>query len=192
MTEIEVIRSRRKSLSLEVKADGRVLLRAPLWAGQRQLKAFAEKNRDWIARKQEEARLRREETSAALPLTEEELKALQKRGRVLFAERAARYAPLVGVDFGRISVRKQHSKWGSCSSQGKLSFNCLLLLAPEEVLDYVVVHELCHRLEMNHSPRFWAHVRRVLPNYESSRRYLRENGAALMARLPAKESGRHL
>ena len=188
MTEIEVIRSRRKSLSLEVKADGRVLLRAPLWAGQRQLKAFAEKNRDWIARKQEEARLRREETSAALPLTEEELKALQKRGRVLFAERAARYAPLVGVDFGRISVRKQHSKWGSCSSQGNLSFNCLLLLAPEEVLDYVVVHELCHRLEMNHSPRFWAHVRRVLPNYESSRRYLRENGAALMARLPAKEN----
>ena len=192
MTEIEVIRSRRKSLSLEVKADGRVLLRAPLWAGQRQLKAFAEKNRDWIARKQEEARLRREETSAALPLTEEELKALQKRGRVLFAERAARYAPLVGVDFGRVSVRKQRSKWGSCSSQGNLSFNCLLLLAPEEVLDYVVVHELCHRLEMNHSPRFWAHVRRVLPNYESSRRYLRENGAALMARLPAKESGRHL
>ena len=192
MTEIEVIRSRRKSLSLEVKADGRVLLRAPLWAGQRQLKAFAEKNRDWIARKQEEARLRREETSAALPLTEEELKALQKRGRVLFAERAARYAPLVGVDFGRISVRKQHSKWGSCSSQGNLSFNCLLLLAPEEVLDYVVVHELCHRLEMNHSPRFWAHVRRVRPNCASSRRYLRENGAALMARLPAKESGRHL
>ena len=192
MTEIEVIRSRRKSLSLEVKADGRVLLRAPLWAGQRQLKAFAEKNRDWIARKQEEARLRREETSAALPLTEEELKALQKRGRVLFAERAARYAPLVGVDFGRVSVRKQRSKWGSCSSRGDLSFNCLLLLAPEEVLDYVVVHELCHRLEMNHSPRFWAHVRRVLPNYESSRRYLRENGAALMARLPAKESGRHL
>ena len=192
MTEIEVIRSRRKSLSLEVKADGRVLLRAPLWAGQRQLKAFAEKNRDWIARKQEEARLRREEAAEVLPLTEEELKALQKRGRVLFAERAARYAPLVGVDFGRISVRKQHSKWGSCSSQGNLSFNCLLLLAPEEVLDYVVVHELCHRLEMNHSPRFWAHVRRVLPDYERSRRYLRENGAALMARLPAKESGRHL
>ena len=192
MTEIEVIRSRRKSLSLEVKADGRVLLRAPLRAGQRQLEAFAEKNRDWIARKQEEARLRREEAAEVLPLTEEELKALQKRGRVLFAERAARYAPLVGVDFGRVSVRKQRSKWGSCSSRGDLSFNCLLLLAPEEVLDYVVVHELCHRLEMNHSPRFWAHVRRVLPNYESSRRYLRENGAALMARLPAKESGRHL
>ena len=192
MTEIEVIRSRRKSLSLEVKADGRVLLRAPLRAGQRQLEAFAEKNRDWIARKQEEARLRREEAAEVLPLTEEELKALQKRGRVLFAERAARYAPLVGVDFGRISVRKQRSKWGSCSSRGDLNFNCLLLLAPEEVLDYVVVHELCHRLEMNHSPRFWAHVRRVLPNYESSRRYLRENGAALMARLPAKESGRHL
>ena len=184
MTEIEVIRSRRKSLSLEVKADGRVLLRAPLWAGQRQLKAFAEKNRDWIARKQEEARLRREETSAALPLTEEELKALQKRGRVLFAERAARYAPLVGVDFGRISVRKQHSKWGSCSSQGNLSFNCLLLLAPEEVLDYVVVHELCHLREMNHSKRFWALVEELCPDWREARRWLRMNGGALMARLP--------
>ena len=188
MTEIEVIRSRRKSLSLEVRPDGRVLLRAPLWATQRQLEAFAEKNRSWIDRKQEEARLRQEAAPVAPPLTEEELRALQKRGRVLFARRAARYAPLVGVDYGRISVRRQRSKWGSCSNQGNLNFNCLLLLAPEEVLDYVVVHELCHRLEMNHSPRFWAHVRRVLPDYERSRRYLRENGAALMARLPAKEN----
>ena len=191
MTEIEVIRSRRKSLSLEVRPDGRVLLRAPLWATQRQLNAFAEKNRSWIDRKQEEARLRREEALAVPPLTEEELSALQKRGRVLFARRAAQYAPLVGVDYGRISVRRQRSKWGSCSSQGNLNFNCLLLLAPEEVLDYVVVHELCHRLEMNHSPRFWANVRRVLPDYERSRRYLRENGAALMARLPAKENKGH-
>ena len=188
MTEIEVIRSRRKSLSLEVKPDGRVLLRAPFWATQRELKAFAEKNRSWIDRKQEEARLRREKALAVPPLTEEELEALQRRGRDLFARRAAHYAPLVGVDYGRISVRRQRSKWGSCSSQGNLNFNCLLLLAPEEVLDYVVVHELCHRLEMNHSPRFWANVRRVLPDYERSRRYLRENGAALMARLPTKES----
>lgn len=188
MTEIEVIRSRRKSLSLELRPDGRVLLRAPLWVTRRQLEAFAEKNRSWIDRKQEEARLRREAAPAVPPLTEEELKDLQKRGRLLFARRAAYYAPLVGVDYGRISVRRQRSKWGSCSSQGNLNFNCLLLLAPEEVLDYVVVHELCHRLEMNHSPRFWANVRRVLPDYERSRRYLRENGAALMARLPAKES----
>ena len=188
MTEIEVIRSRRRSLSLEVKADGRVLLRAPLWATQRQLQDFAEKNQRWIDRKLQETRLRRAEAARIPPLTEEELQDLQKRGRVLFAARAAHFAPLVGVTYGRISVRRQRSKWGSCSSQGNLNFNCLLLLAPEEVLDYVVVHELCHRLEMNHSPRFWANVRRVLPDYERSRRYLRENGAALMARLPAKES----
>ena len=81
-------------------------------------------------------------------------------------------------------MRRQRSKWGSCSSAGNLNFNCLLLLAPLEVLDYVVVHELCHRLEMNHSPRFWAEVRRVLPDYEAARGWLREEGGSLMARLP--------
>ena len=67
-----------------------------------------------------------------------------------------------------------------------MNFNCLLSLVPDEVLDYVVVHELCHRKEMNHSPRFWAEVRRVLPDFEASRRWLRDNGGALLERLPEK------
>jgi len=183
MAEIEVIRSRRKTLSLEVREDGRILLRAPLRCPERELRAFAESNRAWIERKMRESEQRREERGAIEPLPEAELAALQKRGRQVFAERAAYFAPLVGVSYGRISVRRQRSKWGSCSSRGNLNFNCLLLLAPAEVLDYVVVHELCHRLEMNHSPRFWAQVRRVLPGFEDSRRYLREHGAELMARL---------
>ena len=102
----------------------------------------------------------------------------------MFAARAAFFAPLVGVRYGRVSIRSQHSRWGSCSSLGNLNFNCLLLLAPEEVLDYVVVHELCHRLEMNHSPRFWAQVERVLPDYAAARTWLRQNGESLLARLP--------
>ena len=187
MTEIEVIRSRRKTLSLEVLGDGRVRVRAPLRSSERELRQFVEKNRPWIERKLQDAKRRQAEAEQVVPLNEEELRALQSRAKKLFAERAAYYAPIVGVRFGRITVRKQRSKWGSCSSAGNLNFNCLLLLAPPEVLDYVVVHELCHRLEMNHSPRFWAEVRRVCPEYERCRRYLREHGAALMARLPEKE-----
>ena len=186
MTQIEVIRSRRRSLSLEVRADGRVLLRAPLRCGEAAMKRFVEENRSWIERKLREAQTRRSALPAEPPLSEESLRALQRRGKQVFAERAAHFAPLVGVDYGRIQVRRQRSKWGSCSSAGNLNFNCLLLLAPPEVLDYVVVHELCHRLEMNHSPRFWAQVKRVLPAYEDARRYLRENGAVLMARIPVK------
>ena len=179
--DYELIRSNRKTLSLQLKEDGTLLVRSPLRMSTRQIERFLREHGDWIAKQQ--AKL------AAQPrverMTEEELAALKARARGVFIARCAFYAPLVGVRFGQISVRSQHTKWGSCSAKGNLNFNCLLLLAPPEVLDYVVVHELCHRLEMNHSPRFWAQVKRVLPDYEPSRRWLRANGASLMARLPA-------
>ena len=184
MSPIEVVRSRRKTLSLELRDDGRVLLRAPLWCSRRQLNAFLEKNRDWIERKLRESEQRREALARIPKFSEEELRALQKRGRQVFPARCAQLAPLLGVDYGRVCVRRQRSKWGSCSAKGNLNFNCLLLLAPESVLDYVVAHELCHRLEMNHSKRFWALVARLCPDYAEARRWLRENGGALMARLP--------
>ena len=104
----------------------------------------------------------------------------KRRAAKVIPGRVQYFAPLVGVDYGRISIRSQKTRWGSCSTAGNLNFNCLLLLAPPEVLDYVVVHELCHRKEMNHSPRFWAEVGRVLPDYKASKKWLRENGNRLM------------
>ena len=178
--EYELIRSRRRSLALQLKPDGTVLVRAPLRAPKWQIEAFLRQNWDWVER--------RRARQAALPkvekLGEEELAALKKRARRVFPARAAYYAPLVGVSYSRVTVRSQRTKWGSCSSKGGLNFNCLLLLAPTEVLDYVVVHELCHRLEMNHSARFWAEVERVLPDYVAARKWLRQNGGSLLARLP--------
>ena len=100
--------------------------------------------------------------------------------------RVAHFAPLAGVSWGKITIRTQRSRWGSCSAQGNLSFNALLLLTPPEVLDYVVVHELCHRKEMNHSPRFWAEVEKLVPDWKARRLWLRHSGGALMARLPEK------
>ena len=90
----------------------------------------------------------------------------------------------MGVTYGRSTIRSQHTRWGSCSARGNLNFNCLLALTPPEVLDYVVVHELCHRKELNHSPAFWAEAERVLPDYKNRRNWLKENGTALIARLP--------
>ena len=139
---VEVIRSDRRSVSLEIRPDGVVLVRAPLRMGTPRLRAFVEANRGWIEDKLQKL--------AAQPRAErlsgEELAALKKDARRVFSDRAAHFAPLLGVKFGRITVRCQKSKWGSCSAKGNLNFNCLLLLAPGEVLDYVVVHELCQPL----------------------------------------------
>ena len=93
------------------------------------------------------------------------------------------WAPTVGKSYGRVTIREQRTRWGSCSAQGNLNFNCLLMLAPPEVLDSVVVHELCHRKEPNHSKRFYAEVLRVLPDYRARQKWLKENGHRLLARL---------
>lgn len=178
--EYELIRSRRKTLALQMKADGTLLVRAPLRTPRWEIESFLLRNGEWVRRQRAKLAAR----TGAEKLSEEELAELKKRAREVFLARAAYYAPLVGVRCGRIAVRSQHSKWGSCSSKGNLNFNCLLLLAPAEALDYVVVHELCHMLEMNHSPRFWAQVERVLPDYKSARKWLKDHGAGLMARLP--------
>ena len=152
--EYELIRSDRKTLGAQIK-DGRLIIRAPLRA-----------------------------TKAAVPrLTPEELRALADRALEVIPRRAAYYAPLVGVQYGRITIRNQRTRWGSCSGKRNLNFNCLLMLAPPEVVDSVVVHELCHLKEMNHSPRFYAEVLRVFPDYRKWDKWLKENGAALLARM---------
>ena len=104
---------------------------------------------------------------------EERLKGVQKALCVI-PERVEYFAEMMNVTYGRITIREQKTRWGSCSSKGNLNFNWKLVLMPEEVLDYVVVHELAHRKEMNHSERFWNHVEKVLPDYQARRKLLRE------------------
>lgn len=175
---MRIVRSGRKTLSIEVCPDASVLVRAPLRMPMRDIERVLAQRSDWIAAHRERIMRR----PAEAPLGEDEISELRRRAKERLSARAAHYAPIVGVSYGRIGIRCQRTRWGSCSSRGDLSFNCLLMLAPDYVADYVVVHELCHRLEMNHSPRFWSEVGRVLPDYQAARRWLRENGAALIAR----------
>ncbi|AJE48597.1 M48 family metallopeptidase [Celeribacter indicus] len=90
-----------------------------------------------------------------------------------------RYAAALGVPYGRLSLRDPRSRWGSCTSEGNLMFSWRLVMAPEAVLDYVAAHELAHRLEMNHSERFWAHVARICPDHRAHRAWLRQEGETL-------------
>ena len=117
------------------------------------------------------------------PLGETELKALADQARRVIPQRVAYYAPLIGVTYGKISIRRQKTRWGSCNANGDLSFNCLLMLTPPQVLDSVVVHELCHRREMNHSNAFFAQILRVFPDYYKHHGWLKQNGELLLKRV---------
>lgn len=179
-TGCQVIRSDRKTIAIQIHPDGTVIVRCPKQLSERSIRSFVESKRGWI-----EARLAKQAAHPVLPaFTEAEIRTLAANARKVIPEHVAFLAPRVGVTYGRITIRSQHSRWGSCSGKGNLNFNCLLMLMPEEVLDYVVVHELCHRKEMNHSPRFWAEVERILPNFKESKKWLKENGPALIRRLP--------
>ena len=181
---IKLIRSERRTLSIELKPDGLILVRAPKRLPLRDIEAFLLEKEGWIRKKQEEIRLRESEKKKLQKFTEKELKELKKAAREKIPERVRFYSEKIGVSYGRVTIRAQKTRWGSCSREGNLSFNCLLMLAPLEVLDSVIVHELCHRKQMNHSAAFYREIYAVFPEYDRWHRWLRKNGSALMRRLP--------
>ncbi len=183
---INIIYTDRKTVSVEIRRDLSVTVRAPLHMKRKDIDRFIEEKSGWIDRHIGLMKQRVSEEAlqnTAPKLTDGELRTLAERAAEVIPERVAHFAPTVGADYGRIAVRKQVSRWGSCSSKGNLNFNCLLMLCPPEVLDYIVVHELCHRKQLNHSPRFWAEVRRVMPDYEEREKWLKENGNKIIGRL---------
>lgn len=175
----QIIRSNRKTIAIQITPAGQVVVRCPQRMPTAQIQAFVDVKQDWLRK-----HLEKVESRPALPrFTEAQIRDLADKALKTIPARVAYFASRMGVAYGRITIRNQTSRWGSCTSQGNLNFNCLLMLAPPEVLDYVVVHELCHRKEMNHSAKFWAEVARVLPDYETRKKWLKDNGAALIARL---------
>lgn len=176
-----IIRSGRRTIGLQITGDGRVVVHCPQRMSDREVEDFVASKLPWLRR-----HLQAQGNRTQLPpLGKEELRHLAEEAAKVIPQRVEHFAPLVGVTWGSITIRNQRSRWGSCSGKGNLNFNCLLMLAPPEVVDYVVVHELCHRKQMNHSPKFWAEVERVLPDYARRRQWLKDNGGVLMARLQA-------
>lgn len=183
MKDIKVIKSKRKTISLQIKPDSSLELKVPVQMTDAQIREFWNQKSDWIEKHLQAIKKRQQQMSQIKPLTIEEIHELANQALEVISERVAYFAPLVGVNYGRITIRNQKSRWGSCSSKGNLNFNCLLMLMPPEVLDYVVVHELCHRKEMNHSPKFWEEVAKVLPDYEKQKLWLKEHGDEIMVRM---------
>ena len=185
--KIEIIRSSRKTLAIEIRPDMRIIVRAPYQASGSYIEQFIADRADWIVEHLRRMEQKNRQCNDALPvkkLSYNDIKKLADKACTCIPGRVAHFAPLVGVTYGRITIRNQRTRWGSCSSKGNLNFNCLLMLTPPEVIDYVVVHELCHRKQMNHSAAFWREVASCLPDYAAQRAWLREHGPALLGRLP--------
>lgn len=179
-----LIRARRKTLSIRITQEGNLEIRAPLGMPKGEIEAFLKEKAQWI--ETHRAKVLAEYTQGQeAPLGEEEILTLAEQMRQRLPEKLNRHAASMGVTFGRVTIRCQQTRWGSCSSRGNLNFNCLLMLAPEEVLDYVVVHELAHRKQMNHSTLFWQEVARECPDYKKSLRWLKDRGGALLSRARA-------
>ncbi len=178
--QVEIRRSRQaRRWRLTVPWGAPVRLTVPYRMPQGSVLAVLDSHRDWIARE-------RSRQVPRLALDERGIseRAARRAARELVTRIAETEAAALGVAYERIAIRGQRTRWGSCSARATLSFNWRLVLAPVGVLDYVVVHEVCHLREPNHSPRFWRLVAERRPEWRRHRDWLRVHGAELLAYRP--------
>lgn len=179
MPAYTLIRSNRRTVAIQITPYGNVLVRCPRRMSAQAVDTFVQKKADWIRRHLE----KKAAQPKADPFTDAQLQALAAQTKAQLQDRLPLFAKKIGVTYQRVTVRRQRTRWGSCSSKGNLNFNCLLALVPPEVFDYVVVHELCHLKQMNHSAKFWAELEHHLPQYKTSRKWLKDQGSQLIRRL---------
>ena len=179
----QIIKTNRKTISVQIKPDGSIIIRAPLLMKDNEIEKFVHEKEKLIEKHLANFEKRRSEISGKPSITATEIKDLAEKAKIYIPKRVDYFASLIGVTYGRITIRSQKTRWGSCSSSGNLNFNCLLMLCPNEVIDYVVVHELCHRKQLNHSKSFWAEVEKVMPDYKLHQKWLKENGSELIRRM---------
>ncbi len=213
--DFDIIRSRRKTIAVEITKEGGVLVRAPLKLARREVLAFVHQSSGWIARKLAQTRVLqgkrtprrfgegevfpfmgeqhclryvaggeylRKENGEFLLGAELSFRAgdlfrtwYRARAREILEDRVAQFALRMGLTCRSVRITDAKERWGSCNAMGGLNFAWRLVMAPPPVIDYVIVHELSHLVEMNHSRRFWGRVERILPDYAQRRKWLRDN-----------------
>ncbi len=180
---IKIIKSKRKSISIEINRDLCIIVRAPILMSNRKINEFINEKSEWINKHFEIVRNRIASENAVPKFTDDEIKSLTDDAKQIIPQRVNHFAEIIGVKYNRISIKHQATRWGSCSAKGNLNFNCLLVLCPPEVRDYVIIHELCHLKELNHSQKFWNEVARYCTDYKMCKQWLKVNGAELISRI---------
>ena len=166
----EIVRSRRRTVALEVTREGRVLVRAPLRMTQGEIDRFVAAHADLL----EKARAKVAARQAAYPpLTEAEIAALRQRAKEVLPGKVAHYAAIMGVVPTSVKITAARTRFGSCSGKNGICFSLYLMQYPEEAIDYVVVHELAHIRHHDHSSAFYAEVAKVMPDYRARMKLLK-------------------
>ncbi len=217
----EIIRSRRKTIALQVSHDARLIVRVPFSTSEKLIRKIIYEKRSWILKKQEEAKGKYKKVYSkefvngegflflgnsyklyvvdnvefSLIFNNENfflsrkflnkakeifIKWYKKQAYKNFSERIAIYSKISGINYDKLKITNARKRWGSCSSNGNLNFTWRLIMAPLQVIDYVIVHELVHIKERNHSKNFWNKVRIILPYYETQKKWLKKNGHLLI------------
>lgn len=167
--DYKIVYSARRTISLCIK-DGEVVVRAPFGTTERRIDEMILKHSSWIDKHlaRSKAKLNRESN-----LSESEISKIKKAAKVVLKNKTEYYAKIMGLKYGRITITSAKTRFGSCSSKGNISYSYRLMLYPEEAIDYVVVHELAHLVEMNHSAAFYKVVASVLPDYKERKKLLK-------------------
>lgn len=173
-------------MSAEIEQDGHVIVRAPLRLAEKEIRRFLEEKSSVIEKHVLKRLAENEELKGTRPFTAEEIQRMADQAAEIIPRRAEYFAQRMGVSYNRITIRNQKTRWGSCTSGGNLNFNCLLVMTPPEVLDSVVVHELCHLIHHDHSKAFYDEVYKVFPEYGRCDKWLKENGRLLIRRMTGK------
>ncbi len=167
----EIVRSSRKTVAIQITGEGCLLIRIPRRTSPETAMRFVYEHREWILTHYTKVIERQKNRKI---YNADEIRIFTEKLRPVLRHRVDLYASHMGVSYGRITIRNQKTRWGSCSMAGNLNFNWRLALLPIELMDYVIVHELAHRIEMNHSPKFWAEVEKILPDWKKRRARLKE------------------
>lgn len=166
--------TRARHLSISVHPGGEVVVTVPKHMSAVQADAFVQKKRDWIEKKVK--LMEKYSPQVKMRLSKKEIASLKQKARALVEEKLPQFNEHYQYSWNTVAIRGQKTRWGSCSKKGNLNFNYKIALLPENLADYIVVHELCHLGEFNHSERFWGLVAQTIPDYKNRRSELKSRG----------------
>lgn len=176
--QYEIVFSKRKTLAITVTKDCKIVVRAPFRYSKTKIDELVKKHQAWIEKKLAQRKV--DKSKEIKKLDSEEIQILFEKAQKIIPERLDFYAKKANLTYNKLSFKLLKSRWGSCSSKGNLCFNVLLMLTPLEVLDSVIVHELCHLKQMNHQKAFYDEVLSLMPDYHKHNAYLKEHGTEIM------------